>query len=208
MGIMRRFVGFYWTLPAPFAKFTVLPDDIDAAAEKSTTIRYQRERVRRWVKEEKGALRAERAFLELAPDRGTPEGATAVDAAITVARAEDAELVLVDFGEAFGWRTHPALRRRLETSGHPFIMLSPEPVILDGKRFDPITHFRTWGETWKRFRASKEARKGAVLAALGTLPMEEMTYVEMAASLNDARISTVSGKSRTKETLRKFLKHA
>jgi hypothetical protein len=56
MGIMRRFVGFYWTLPVPFAAFTALPDDIDAAAEKSMTVRYQRERVRRWVKEEKGEL--------------------------------------------------------------------------------------------------------------------------------------------------------
>ncbi|MGI1661353.1 hypothetical protein ACRDNQ_03845 [Palleronia sp. KMU-117] len=202
---MRRFVGFYWTLPVPFAKFTALPDDIDAAAEKSTTIRYQRERVRRWVKEEKGELSAERAFLELAPDRGTPEGATAVDAAITVAKAQDAELVLVDFGEAFGWRTHPALRHRLESSGHPFVMLPPEPVFLDGKRFDPIAHFRTWAETWREYRGSKETRKGAVLAALGTLAVEEMTYAEVAASLNEAGVPTVSGKSWTKETLRKFL---
>ncbi len=205
---MRRFVGFYWTLPVPFAKFTALPNDIDAAAEKSTTIRYQRERVRRWVKEEKGDLRAERAFLELAPDRGTPEGATAVDAAITVAKAEDAELVLVDFGEAFGWRTHPALRHRLETSGHPFTLLSPEPVLLDGKDFDPVMHFRLWDETWRSYRGSKEARKGAVRKVLGALPTEEMSFSEMAASLNEKGVTTVTGKPWTNESIRKFLAQA
>ncbi len=205
---MRRFVGFYWTLPVPFAKFTALPNDIDAAAEKSTTIRYQRERVRRWVKEEKGDLRAERAFLELAPDRGTPEGATAVDAAITVAKAEDAELVLVDFGEAFGWRTHPALRHRLETSGHPFTLLSPEPVLLDGKDFDPVRHFRLWDETWRSYRGSKEARKGAVRKVLGALPTEEMSFSEMAASLNEKGVTTVTGKPWTNESIRKFLAQA
>jgi hypothetical protein len=205
MGIMRRFVGFYWTLPVPFAKFTALPDDIEAAAATSTTIRYQRERVRRWVKEQKGDLRAERAFLELAPDRGTPEGATAVNAAIAVARAEDAELVLVDFSEAFGWRRHPALRERLEASGQPCMMLPPEPLVMDGTEFDPVAHFRTWEETWRSYRGSKAARKGAVQAALGSLPVEEMTLAEMAASLNGAGISTVSGKTWTKESLRKFL---
>jgi hypothetical protein len=208
MGIMRRFVGFYWTLPVPFAKFTTLPDDIDAAAEKSTTIRYQRERVRRWVNDEKGELCAERVFLELAPDRGTPEGASAVDTAIALARAEGAELVLVDFAEAFGWRPHPALRNRIEASGHPFTRLPPEPVLMDGTEFDPVRHFRTWDETWKSYRGSKEARKGAVREALGALPVEELSLAEMAVSLNKAGITTVNEKAWTKDSLRKFLSQA
>jgi hypothetical protein len=208
MGIMRRFVGFYWTLPVPFARFTALPDDIEAAAAASTTIRYQRERVRRWVKEQKGDLRAERAFLELTPDRGTPEGATAIDAAIAVARAEDAELVLVDFSEAFGWRRHPALRERLEASGQPCMMLPPDPLVMDGKEFDPVAHFRTWEETWRRYRGSKEARKGALWEAIGEIQKEEMTYVEIATALNNAGVRTVTDKPWTKESIRKFLASA
>jgi hypothetical protein len=79
---------------------------------------------------------------------------------------------------------------------------------MDGKEFDPVAHFRTWEETWRSYRGSKAARKGAVTAALGSLPVEEMTLAEMAASLNGAGISTVSGKTWTKESLRKFLASA
>lgn len=205
---MRRFVGFYWTLPVPFAQLTSLPEDINAAAEKSMTVRYQRERVQRWVKEQKGELRAERAFLELAPDRGTPEGATAVDAALAIAQAENAALVLVDFAKAFGWRPHPALRERLEASGQPFMLLPPDPVVINGKDFDPVEHFRTWDETWRSFRASKSARKGAAQAALGAMPVKEMTYAEIAQILNKAGIKTVTGKSWTKDSVGKFIADA
>lgn len=202
---MRRFVGFYWTLPVPFAQFTSLPDDIDEAAKKSTTIRYQRELVSRWVKSEKSELVAERAFLELAPDRGTPEGASAVDAAIALGRAEGAELVLVDFAKAFGWRPHPALRDRLKASGQPFMMLLPEPVELDGEHFDPVTHFRTWDETWRAYRSSKIARKGAIQAALGAIATEGLADEEIASILNKEGITTVTGKSWNKDSLRKFM---
>jgi hypothetical protein len=47
-----------------------------------------------------------------------------------------------------------------------------------------------------------------VKAALGSLPVEEMTLAEMAASLNGAGIKTLNGKSWTNEALRKFLKGA
>lgn len=55
----------------PWAGLTALPADIEAAAKASRTIHYQRDRVRRWVAEEKDALVDEAVFLELAPDRGT-----------------------------------------------------------------------------------------------------------------------------------------
>ena len=42
----RNAVGFYWTLPVPWAGFTDLPKDIDAAVKASRTIRYQVQRVR------------------------------------------------------------------------------------------------------------------------------------------------------------------
>ena len=42
-----RAVGFYWTLPVPWAGFTDLPTDVDEAAAQSRTIRYQRDLIRR-----------------------------------------------------------------------------------------------------------------------------------------------------------------
>ena len=49
---MTHYLGLYWTLPVPWAGFTRLPKDAKAAAARSRTIAYQRERVRRWVAEE------------------------------------------------------------------------------------------------------------------------------------------------------------
>ena len=37
----RNAVGFYWTLPVPWAGFTHLPDAVEAAAKASQTIRSQ-----------------------------------------------------------------------------------------------------------------------------------------------------------------------
>ncbi len=68
---MRNAVGFYWTLPVPWAGFTELPTDIDAAAGASRTIGYQRALIRRHAKAEKLNLIREEVFLEIEPDRGS-----------------------------------------------------------------------------------------------------------------------------------------
>jgi hypothetical protein len=38
---MEAFVGFYWTLPENWSGFRSLPTDVEAAAVKSRSIRYQ-----------------------------------------------------------------------------------------------------------------------------------------------------------------------
>lgn len=103
---MRSFIGFYWTLPVPWAGFSHLPRDVDAAAAKSRTIRYQRDRVRRWVRDEPGELSAEEVFLELAPDRGSEHVLPLIDKLLDRCRSQSARLVLVDFSVAYGWRRH------------------------------------------------------------------------------------------------------
>ena len=203
---MARYIGFYWTLPVPFAGFTALPADIDAAAAQSRSVRYQRERVRRWVHAEAGELVAERAFLELAPDRGTAAVTGDLDAAIALSRASDAALVLVDFAESFGWRRHPALWDRLREAGASHMALTPDPVMIDGQVFDPMAHFRRWREIWDAFRASRPERKAAIAEAIGALAIEGGAYAEIAKQLNASDIKTLNGKPWTKETVRKFLK--
>ena len=42
----RNAVGFYWTLPVPWAGFTALPEKIEDAAKVSRTIRYQMQLIR------------------------------------------------------------------------------------------------------------------------------------------------------------------
>jgi hypothetical protein len=70
--VRQRFVGFYWTLPIPAVGFTSLPKDVGAAAAASKTIRYQRERIRRWVADQKGSwsrnmLSSNSSQIEAAP---------------------------------------------------------------------------------------------------------------------------------------------
>ncbi|MDV7145638.1 hypothetical protein R3X27_23390 [Tropicimonas sp. TH_r6] len=205
---MQRYVGFYWTLPVPFADFTSLPENVAEAAASSRTVRYQRERVWRWVKEENAELVAERAILELAPDRGTAVGAASVDSAIKAARKVGADLVLVDFAQGFGWRRHPALWEYLDAVAISYMALSPDPVMIDGKPFDPVAHFRTWEGAWTAFRATKPERKEAIRSAIGTLPIEEMTFADVADHLNEAGVKPLQAKTWNKELVRKFMKYA
>ena len=68
---MRNAVGFYWTLPVPWAGFTKLPKDIEEAAKASRTIRYQCELIRRYARDNGYRLVDEKVFLEIEPDRGS-----------------------------------------------------------------------------------------------------------------------------------------
>ncbi len=86
----RRYIGFYWTRPVPWAGFTALPRDANDAAKMSMTVRYQRERVWRWVRDERGELIAEEAFIEVAPDRGTKHIVPEVDRLLRICREQEA----------------------------------------------------------------------------------------------------------------------
>jgi hypothetical protein len=64
-------VGFYWTLPVPWAGFTTLPKAVDEAAKLSRMVRYQRDLIRRYARAEAFELVHEEVFLELYPDRAS-----------------------------------------------------------------------------------------------------------------------------------------
>lgn len=106
---MRNAVGFYWTLPVPWAGFTTLPEDIDAAAKVSRTIRYQCDLIRRHAVENGYTLVAEKVFLEIAPDRGSQYVLEALRPLEAICRAREAVLLFVDFSEVQGWRGHGPL---------------------------------------------------------------------------------------------------
>ena len=196
------YIGFYWTLPVPWAGFTELPQDPDAAAKVSRTIRYQVERVRRWVAEEKGRLIHEEVFLELAPDRGSEEIVPVIDKVIAQAHAEGACLVLVDFSLAMQWRRHGPLWDRLNQSGI-VEALDPEPMQLAEETLDPIAHFRTWRRLQDAYSSAKDKRREAVAEVIGDLRAEGMTYAKIARELNGAEMMTPNGKPWTGENVRK-----
>ena len=202
---MQKFIGFYWTLPVPWAGFNELPKDLDAAADASKTNRYQRERVRKWAKAQKGTLIHEEVFMELLPDRGSEQIAPAIDKLLSRCRDEAATLLLVDFSQAFGWRRHGTLYDKLRDE-RLAIALEPEPVEVDGAPFDPVGHFRSWRDLQDAFIAEKPDRKAAITTAIQNSGTQDTTLAKQAAALNRQGMKTPTGKRWTEDNLRKFLK--
>ena len=136
----EQFVGFCWTLPVNWAGFRDLPVDVTAAAKASQTIRYQRECVRRYVADQHGELVDEIAFMDVRTDRATE----IVEAELKQRASQyagKATLLSVAFDEHHRWRHNPYLRAAAESIGIELLPLPPEPIELDGRRFDPIAHF-------------------------------------------------------------------
>jgi hypothetical protein len=202
----KKFLGFYWTLPVPWAGFKALPLNVDDAAELSRTIRYQRDLVRRWVKLEGGELVAEEVFLELEPDRSSVHISYDLDRAIKRCRTEEAALVLVDFASSFGSRRHYQLWRELSDSDVEHMSLEPEPILIDGKKFDPVKHFRAWQSLQDDYTNSKPERKAAVVEAIKKFDVENSSNVATAEALNASGLTTTTGKPWTADNLRKFKK--
>jgi len=199
-----KFIGFYWTLPVPWAGFVNLPNDPDAAAAASRTIRYQVERVRRWVKSEHGTLVVEKVFLELHPDRGSEQIVPEIDRMIALSKKMDAQLVLVDFAEAMRWRKHGPLWDRLNQSGR-CIPLDPISLMLDHKDFDPVQHFRSWRQIDDAHTTLKPEARAVLQTKIADLKAQGSTYKAIATDLNNNGMRTANSKLWTADNVRKLL---
>ncbi|WP_135433965.1 hypothetical protein [Pseudotabrizicola sediminis] len=196
---IQQFIGVYWTRPVPWAGFTALSRDVETAAMQSRTIRYQREAVMRYVKDVSGVLECEVALLELAPDRATPESASELRKIVVKASAR-ATFISIAFTETRGWRPHPFIREGLPVDRT--LALPPDPIMLDGKIFDPIQHFQNWREHEKLHSGTKELHRATILAALQEV--NGRSFPTQAGALNAAGLRTFSGKVWTADNLRKF----
>ena len=212
-----RFVGFYWTLPLPHLGFTKLPKDVEAAAKASRTIRYQRERVQRHVAEQDGELVHEAVWMELAPDRGSPYVEAELREALDRCREAGAELLYVDFAERHGWRPHQQLKTCLDALAGDAVHhrpLDPDPIVIGGRRFDPVEHFRRWQKRMAE-RGSPAERRREVLeriiaAAAERLPpaVPRPDYAAISEMLNRKGVQTTTGRQWSPDNLRLFLRAA
>lgn len=203
---MDRFVGFYWTLPVNRRGFRALPTTggVEAAARKSRTIRYQMELVRHWVADIPGEMVDEFAFMEVSPDRGTEAVLDALQKAVDLCKARDAELTYVRFSEAFNWRPHLALEHAMLTSGVKPNPLSPDPIWMDGQEFSPLKHFRHWKVRNEVAQPKIKTKVDAELeAVMRQLPEGPGRYAQAAAELEAKGIKTVRGLPLTAEGVRK-----
>lgn len=196
---LRRYVGFYWTLPLPTLGFVELSDDADVAAAQSRSIRYQREVIKVWIAEEQGNLVGEVTFLEVQPDRATDAVRSYVRKAAELCRQKQAALVYVDFREMCGWRPHSYLTAAIEEEGVGSVPVWPshETITMDGQLFNPVQHFRDhriFGE-----KAAAERRDTAIRRLLQfahDIPTGRRRNTLIAKMLNDEGIETFQGGGR------------
>lgn len=203
---MRKAVGFYWTLPVPWAGFRDLPNDVEEAAKVSKTIRYQMHLVRNFAKAEKLNLVAERVFVELQPDRPSPHIREPLDGLATLCRAEQAELLYADFSKVQGWRSHLVMRDWLGNEGRDLehTPIWPDSIWIDGLNFDPHAHFEKWRADWDHWKTSKDVRGQALLAEITDLRSEGKSHAAIAEALNLHGLHSPTGRPWTGEAVRKF----
>jgi hypothetical protein len=201
-----QYVGFYWTLPVNWAGFRALPNDVEAAAAASRTIRYQRAVVRRFVATEHGTLVEEIAFMDVQPDRATDIVREELRRR-AAQYAGTASLVTVAFDEVRRWRHNPYLREAAAELGLDVLPLPPEPITVDGTEFDPIRHFEDWRrqDGSAKARLEYEAHQG-LRAALAAVPEGDGRWQAIAARLNGRAIRTIRGGTWTAENVRKLVR--
>jgi hypothetical protein len=201
--VVRDYVGFYWTLPVPWAGHIDLPEDAAAAAALSLTIRYQRERVQRYVAEVKGRLVSEIPFIDMQHDRAT-EAVRSTLRKHAAACAGSATLLYVRFSEVDHWRRNVHLLGEAASLGFEVLPLPPDPVVIDGVPFDPIRHFTDWRERDRLMKTRLEAEATAGLrVALEAVPDAPGRWRAIAERLNSDGIRTVRGALWTAEGVRK-----
>ena len=201
-----EFVGFYWTLPINWAGFRGLPPDIEEAAAKSRTIRYQMHAVRNWVADNGGSLIKEIIFIEVRPDRGTSAVISELGEVRKLCTNGRATLLYVDFAEAFHWRRHPHLHAYLQQNDISFIPLPPEPLVMDGKPFNPIKHFElSRAKHQAKTRSLRELAIYELLAAAERHQRDGGTYQSIRDELNERQIRTPTGKLWSEDIVRKTL---
>ena len=198
-----RYVGVYWTLPVNWAGFRDLLPDVDAAAAASRTIRC--ERVRGWVREHGGELLGEVAFMDTRTDRATDAVRDVLRRAAPAYAGMGATLLAVQFHESHHWRHNPFLHEAAQELGLQVIGLSPDPITIGAKVFDPARHFAAWrkqdGSAMARLRL--EAHEG-LQAALAEVPDGNGRWQAIAGLLNGRGVRTIRGSRWTATNVRKL----
>lgn len=207
VAVPDAYIGFYWTLPVPWASFRDLSRDVEAAARASRTVRYQRARIRQYVGETAHKLIHEVVYITHQPDRATPEILNAVKRAADVDRG--ATLLLVNFSDPTRWRPISKLPYFAEKNGIRWEGLPATPITVGGEWIDPIAHFKTWRQRDKaamaRFRINAHA---GLRAALATEPARPGRWGRIAERLNCDAVKTLTGGTWTADGVRKLSQRA
>jgi len=139
--------------------------------------------------------------MDFASDRSDKETYAALKD-VTAEMPSDACFVFVNFSRAYGWRQNRHLPAALALA--KTMMLDPDPLVIEGFSFDPVSHFRSWKEREQKFRENQLRHLLAVSTALKESGMK--TLAEQAEHLNKAEILTRNCRKWNADNLRKFKK--
>ncbi|PEQ12684.1 hypothetical protein B2G71_10280 [Novosphingobium sp. PC22D] len=197
----RKAIGFYWTLPVPWAGFTkVDTKDAAKAAGQSRTIAMQRKAVHGFAKSEGYQLIAEATHIEVAPDRGGKEIAGELTKLVAQARDHDAQILYVDFGEAIQQRSHQYLRLYVGDHEAHFTAIALGWPADEAFR----SHFASWRERQADWTKGKAGRIEKARARADTLHGEGLALGDIALALDGEGLRSATGKSWTAEMVRKL----
>lgn len=201
-GLSPKAIGFYWTLPVPWAGFRQFSSgDAEAAALESYTIGVQRDSIHRWAKEHGYALVQEEVFLELSSDRGTDVMLKALQLLLEKAMRDGACILVTDFGQLI-WRSHPPLTQFINRHREHF-----ECVALSGDEERKLhDHFSSWRYRHQEWSEGKPARARQAQKRAAELRAAGSSYPAVAEQLNAEGIPSLTGRPWTGENLRKLLK--
>ena len=203
--MQRKAVGFYWTLPMPWAGFTKLPDRVEEAAKASKTIRYQRELIQHYARDEGYRIIHEEVFLEIEPDRGSELIQEPLKKVERLCFEHSATLLYVDFSEMQRWRSHSVLLNWSRSTNIKMECITSREILIDGQFFDPHAHFRKWREQQTKWTDGKHERFEKALSLATVLREQGFSYPKIADSLNSKKIASPSGKPWTADNVRKLL---
>jgi len=198
-------VGFYWTLPVPWAGFATLPFEIDEAAKYSRTIRFQRKLIHDYARRNGLELIYEQAFLEIDPDRGSKFIHAALDKAAAKCRDYSAVLLFVDFSAVQGWRSHEPMLAWLRQANVESLPIEAAAITMDGDEFNPHVHFANWRMRQREWIDNKDVRKSAAIARAQELKASGLQNPAIAQQLNSEGVRSLSGKPWSADGVRKFL---
>lgn len=202
---MANAVGFYWTLPVPWAGFTQISGTVEEAAQQSRTLRYQCDLIRRYAKANDLTLVHEAVFLEFEPDRGSVQVNEALAAVAPICKNWHAKLLVVDFAAVQNWRGHQPLQDCADSLGIRLLRIFPDEIIIDGQTFDPSAHFEDWRARQQQWSASKTDRLAKALERAAQLRLAGDSLAKTAAALNAEGLLSTTGKPWTADNLRKAL---
>ena len=205
----RNYIGLYWTLPVMWKCFYDLPSDLDAAAARSKTIRYQRERVRRWVETlgAPGEIVRHIHYIDVRPDRATEVGIGELAPVVELLKRKERTLVFIDFAIGARWRPVKPLKKYLDAQGFDYEAIPPDPVPLDGHpAYDIIKHFENWKLRHGEHQARHQHALTELIAAAASVPEGPGRYATVAEMLNARDEGTTTGRKWTASNVKQQLR--